>query len=349
MTSPITVTQLYKMKDAGEKIVALLKEQVGGFYNPKKKLLILLRHKGNDLLDNPFVQRIQIVHELTHALQDMYINLDFITDIERVKNEDLINARAATVEGQASIVMVQYVMGIDPEKIPSFLDFDRMIQSEGTMEYNSAPLFLKEHLFLFPYIHGSEFYKKYLKKFPDTDPISIFDRMPLSSEHVYHFSKYLEKDFPQRITLDSFRNLMGSKWRFYDTQTFGELDWRLLFKTAGYSKTAERDAEGWDGATFYIYENITDSSLAMCLISTWDTEGDRDEAAENCKIMLKKKYPGWKIVAGDFVFGIQNNNRGSFLLKKDNDMIILDAVDVSDLMNLKKKVFSFEKKEIKWK
>src|SRR5207249_9382328 len=56
--------------DLGKFLVALLKEQVAGYYDPKTKTVKLLDWVGAEQ------QKPVLAHELTHALQDQSFNLE---------------------------------------------------------------------------------------------------------------------------------------------------------------------------------------------------------------------------------------------------------------------------------
>jgi len=103
--------------DLGKFLVALLKEQVAGYYDPKTKTVNLLDWVG------PEQQKPVLAHELTHALQDQSFNLEKfmkpsdvdLNDKKTVSQSDIDNdeigtARQAAVEGQAMVVLVDYML-----------------------------------------------------------------------------------------------------------------------------------------------------------------------------------------------------------------------------------------------
>ena len=93
-------------------LVALLREQVAGYYDTKTKTVYLL-----DWLP-PASQLPVMAHELTHALQDQNFGLEkWIgkgtsekTPTEEVRGDEEIAARHAVVEGQAMAVMIDYLL-----------------------------------------------------------------------------------------------------------------------------------------------------------------------------------------------------------------------------------------------
>src|SRR6202790_5547283 len=98
-------------------LVALLREQVAGYYDMKTKTVNLL-----DWVDIE-QQRPVMAHELTHALQDQSVGLEKWmkigdTDLEEkkqptgtdIENDEISEARQAVVEGQAMVVLVDYML-----------------------------------------------------------------------------------------------------------------------------------------------------------------------------------------------------------------------------------------------
>ncbi|HXX27105.1 MAG TPA: hypothetical protein VEI99_01510, partial [Terriglobales bacterium] len=98
-------------------LVKLLREQVAGYYDPKTKTVNLLDWIG------PEQQRPVMAHELTHALQDQSFGLQKWMkkgdiDLDHKKNptsedferDEESEARQAVVEGQAMVVLVDYML-----------------------------------------------------------------------------------------------------------------------------------------------------------------------------------------------------------------------------------------------
>src|SRR5580704_14789394 len=96
-------------------LVALLREQVAGYYDMKTKTVNLL-----DWLDAE-QQRPVLAHELTHALQDQSFDLEKWlkdTDINDekeptaadIEEDEVSEARQAVVEGQAMVTLVDYML-----------------------------------------------------------------------------------------------------------------------------------------------------------------------------------------------------------------------------------------------
>ena len=149
-------------------LLALLTEQVEAYYDSKTKTVNMLDWVDVD------DQKPVLAHELTHALQDQRVDLDkwsdqtpadvstdFSGDLDHLAKDELDTARDAVVEGQATAVMMDYIlkpMGKSLVKDPEVMDFvkQQMSTSTDSPVLARAPLLLSESL-LFPYKEGLSF------------------------------------------------------------------------------------------------------------------------------------------------------------------------------------------------
>ncbi len=150
-------------------LLVLLKEQIEAYYDPKTKTVNMLDWSGID------EQKPVLAHELTHALQDQHTDLEkwddqtpenvstnAAGDQEHLAKDEMDTARDAVAEGQATAVMMDYVLkplGKSLVKDPEIMD--RLKDQMSTRPENSpvmarAPLLLSESM-LFPYREGLSF------------------------------------------------------------------------------------------------------------------------------------------------------------------------------------------------
>src|SRR6266496_6612035 len=156
-------------------LVCLLEEQVAGYYDAKTKTVNLLDWVLPDL------QRPVLAHELTHALQDQSFGLDKwlrrgAEDLDTKKDltpEDITKdenseAREAVAEGQAMVVLVDYMLVpmhrtvADAPEVVAMLNEGMASGSADSPQYKNAPIFMKEEL-MFPYHYGVEFEAELLR------------------------------------------------------------------------------------------------------------------------------------------------------------------------------------------
>src|SRR5882762_3356822 len=105
-------------------LVALLREQIAGYYDPKTKFVNLL-----SWID-PAQQRPVLAHELTHALQDQSFDLKKwmiggdpadkkSPSAADVQNDEISTVRQSVVEGQATAVLVDYMLAPGGQSLQS--------------------------------------------------------------------------------------------------------------------------------------------------------------------------------------------------------------------------------------
>ena len=83
--------------------LAVLSEQVIGYYDPAVKVLYIVQGADDQTVG------ITITHELVHALQDQYTNLDSIQ--KSTTDGDRLMAAQAVIEGQAQFEQLSIMVG----------------------------------------------------------------------------------------------------------------------------------------------------------------------------------------------------------------------------------------------
>src|SRR5256885_4047661 len=82
--------------DLRESFADVLTEQIGGYFDPDSNTLYV----PTDI--DSFLVRTSVTHELVHALQGQYLNLDSILDVKHENNRR--GAAQAVLQGQATLV-----------------------------------------------------------------------------------------------------------------------------------------------------------------------------------------------------------------------------------------------------
>lgn len=247
--------------------VRVLSEQVVGYYDPKAKTLYVVQGADEQLVG------ITITHELVHALQDQYVNLDSIQ--KSGSSNDHLAAAQALIEGEAQFEQVSIMLG-GPDQIETRLPgaWDRVReeirnrQSEMPV-FATAPMVIQESL-LFPYLSGAEFVRRVKEKRGNHDP---FRDVPRSTEQILHPPLFLSTppDEPTAVTLPTPR--VGTK--VYEND-MGEFGTRLIvYDYLKDPQTAQRAAAGWDGDKFMVVERGAERGLVWAIV--WDSPVDAGE------------------------------------------------------------------------
>lgn len=281
----------------------LLEGQVGGFYVPETKTMCLVAREGVP----PPVERMMLAHELTHALDDQYVDLEAIAKAG-ARTEDFDLTAESLVEGSATALMMQYAARA---MMNGRLDM-AALQQYAQRETERGKVFLDAPRYfsamLGSYICGTLFLARgqlaAVMLAPDDRPIgealvAARNDLPQSTEQILHPDKYWNAD--KRDDPVVFDDTAAAKWLarpgrwIVHADTVGEM---LIAMLTGQGAPVgnlmalqspdawtNAAASGWGGDRFYLLASgdtaETASSALKDLrgvwISAWDTPKDRDE------------------------------------------------------------------------
>jgi len=271
-------------------LLDVLEEQVIGLYDPKTKTLYVRSDKPPDMTE------ITIAHEMIHALQDQYINLDSIQ--KETGDNDRLGAIKAVVEGQATYEQLIAMVGGESNlatRLPGGWDRVRdMIreQSSAMPVLATSPMIIQETL-IFPYLSGAEFVRRMKERAPGK---SVLENLPSSTEQIMHANAFFAtpRDEPVAITLPPVRT--GAK--VYENN-LGEFETRLfLFQHLKDQEAAIRGAAGWDGDRYVLVRTPQGDGIAW--VTIWDSAVDGGEFADLMERLVRRRYgAGEPRVAGD--------------------------------------------------
>src|SRR5215470_6475983 len=293
-------------------LIKLLTEQVAGYYDEKTKTMNLLDWNEAEM------QKPVMAHELTHALQDQSYNLERMSkheeEIEKhgledldalLKNDEASSARTAVLEGQAMIVMLDYVlapMGQSVEKRPETVDIMQsasMDKSKDSPVFDSAPPLLQEEL-IFPYRQGMSFVKELLVSGGKKAAFNgALDRMPLTTREIMEPQEYLAgRRVPPLLLPDM--SFLKRDYEGYDAGAVGELDVQILLKIYADEKVATRLSHDWRGGAYYAagkkgvtpLDKNSSSHVGLYYISKWANPAAAQEFARVYAAALKQRYSG---------------------------------------------------------
>lgn len=289
----------------------LLSSQVAGYYDPARRYLAIVRREGGLLGQGAgekesAAEDLVLVHELVHALQDQHFDLQRFAQADPMS--DAATARAALVEGDATLAMMSYASGTKMEETPGVAEaMERWMGDPGQVaasmpdmpggaELARAPAFIRDSL-LFGYLRGLTFSldvkkrggQKLLDYAFSTDP-------PRSSEQILHPEKWHgRRDDPVVLVWpDLSRALPG--FREAARGELGEATLGTLLREGmeDYAK-ATAAAAGWGGDRFAVYEKGggKDGRRVLLWLTEWDSEADARELVA----AVRKLSGDWKVEA----------------------------------------------------
>lgn len=290
-------------------LIKLLGEQVAGYYDEQTKTVNLL-----DWIE-PEAQKPVMAHELTHALQDQSFDLHKLMkkdeDLEKrgpddynalIKIDEESTARTAVIEGQAMIVLFDYVLapaGRNVKDSPKFIDYmmDEMQKSEGKDLLETAPLLLREEL-LFPYGAGTKFIEQLLiAKGKDMAFAGVMQHPPLTSREILEPQEYLAGRVVPPLLLPDL-GFLKNDWEAFDAGAVGELDVNILLKQYADASVADGLSPEWRGGSYYAVgrkgvkpaDPNSSAHIGLLYVSKWSTEKAARQFAKIYASALLSRY-----------------------------------------------------------
>jgi hypothetical protein len=305
-------------------MVAMLREQVAGYYDTKTKTMNLL-----DWLP-PEVQKPVMAHELTHALQDQYVNLDKWEDAgipegkklslpEQLDLDEERVARQSVTEGQAMLVLIDYSlvpMGSNSAESPDAVKMmeDQMMDGTGSPVFASAPLYIKRAM-MFAYREGTEFERQVLvSKGQEGAYKGTLDRPPRDTREVMQPKQYLQEKHVPLLVVPNYDKVLGHDWEQVDFGALGQFDINVLTELYADADTSSALTPEWRGGYYYAAhkKGAPRANVAFVYVSKWSDE----EWAENfAKIFANS----WKQRYSQLRTGARTKDDDPTLVRRDTE------------------------------
>lgn len=239
-----------------QKYIELLGEQVAAFYDQHAHQLFMFEDAALSNGQN----RVILAHELTHALQDQHFGLAKLP-LEIRDNDDRAAAASALIEGDATLLMTQYMaQNISAQTLRDTL---AGAVTQNTGQIRQAPRYLREML-VFPYLRGQEFCAALYARggWPAVD--AAYKNPPSSTSEILHPEKFPAE--PAGIGFGDDLTALGEKP--LADNVLGEMGIRILFsENAGAGSGAQAGA-GWRGDRYLVFQN----GDALVWKTAWESE-----------------------------------------------------------------------------
>ena len=277
-----------KSFDLQKFLISFYTEQAAGFYDPHTKTMYIA-----DWIP-PDMQKMVLAHELTHALQDQNFNLEHYMQAVQ-KDDDAEAARQAVVEGYATAAMFQSMIGTMPlSDLPNLDAVLEPLIREKMAEfpvYSKAPFFFRLQA-LFPYVQGSGFIEKGLRRGDWKSLNGLFTSPPTSTKAIFQPDIYFnhvklpEIRLPQKNPLSSVRGL-----KMLDENTMGELGFDALLGQFLSEDAAKTASSNWMGDRYIVYEDRAAQSYALIARTRWASPEAALTFFRDYHTILTQKYP----------------------------------------------------------
>lgn len=296
----------------GPFLVSMLKEQVAGYYDPKKKTVNLLNWV------DPEQQKPVLAHELTHALQDQSFDMEkWMKQAETegdkkndptpadIDTDEESSAREAVVEGQAMVVMMDYTLLPTGKKlldVPQIGDALKqgMLDGPDSPTFRNAPIFLKEEL-TFPYRYGLDFTLALEKAGGQQEGFAgAFKDPPTTTRQIMEPSTYLTQEKIEPLQRIDFKKDFD-KYDTFDIGAIGEFDVYVLVEQYAGLKESEAMYPAWRGGYYFAGRTKGNNSgpLGVLYASRWSSEEKAAEFAAVYAKSLAQRYQKREQLGGD--------------------------------------------------
>ena len=358
--------------DLEKLLVALLREQVAGYYDPKTKTVNLLDWVPME------EQEPVMAHELTHALQDQTIGLDKwmkkgekdLGEIrkdptpEDIENDELDDAREAVIEGQAETVMLEYELAPTGRSIADSPDLVETMEaqmadgSDDSKVFKDAPIFLRESL-TFPYSYGMKFVIKLMEKGGKEKAFAeVLANPPHTTRQIMEPATYLSGEKIEPMRVPEFKRDFKDYVKF-DIGAMGEFDVAVLIEQYAGKELAKRLYPEWRGGYYYAArpKNDAKAPLGLMYVSRWSSAEKASEFAEIYARSLAQRYkkaeeigdpsssrssqphPEYKV---DVLKGRHawTTEEGTVVIEQHGDtVLVVESLDAATTETLEKEVF----------
>jgi hypothetical protein len=295
--------------DLSSFLVAMLREQVAGYYDVKTKTVNLLNWLDVEQ------QKPVLAHELTHALQDQSFGIEKWmkgsaeeTDKKEhdpspadIETDEESSARQAVVEGQAMVVLLDYSLApqgkttLDAPQIVDALEQGMLQGTPDSPKFRDAPMFLKEEL-TFPYRYGLDFTRALLKAGgKELAYAGAFKDPPKTTREIMQPETYLthEKLEPLKM-IDMEKDFKG--YEPFDIGAMGEFDVDVLVEQYAGHEAARAIYPEWRGGYYFAgmlkgtLKNDKSAPIGVLYVSRWSSPAKAAEFAAVYAKSLAQRY-----------------------------------------------------------
>src|SRR5581483_2501936 len=327
-------------------LVALLREQVAGYYDFKTKTVNLL-----DWVDLE-QQKPVMAHELTHALQDQNFDLekwmkagDIDLDSKKHPSAEEMNkdeentARQAVIEGQAMAVLIDYDLRPtgqtlqNSRAIMKALEDGMIVGTPDSPQFQNAPLYLKEAL-TFPYRYGVEFVVDLLESGGKEKAFAgTFKNPPRTTREIMEPKTYLAGEKLPPMKIPDFEQDFKDYERF-DLGAVGEFDVAVLIDQYAGVERSRQMYPKWRGGYYFAGHSKKDLNgpLGLLYVSKWASP---EWAAQFAAVYASGLTQRYKHVDAPDEFGatdvVQNTERESLsgrnTFNTEDGLVVIEVRD----------------------
>ncbi len=282
-------------------LLDLYSAQVAGYYDPREgEFFVVEAEEGDSAEQQPeLVRSFVLAHELVHALQDQFFDLEAIIDSFKRENDRGL-ATVAVMEGDAMLTASDHLLWQRagwPTSLASPVGrravgllsgladgFGVAGDTPEARQLRDAPSVVRSEL-LFAYLQGMRFISAIRAEFGWTGVDAVLRDLPDSTEQILHPERYVDRrDRPATLHLAD----PPPGWTPAFSETLGMLTTRVLLQEY-LGRWAARAAEGWEGDRYVVWD--TPNGVALGWLTLWDTGFQAWRFERTYRRLLRRKLP----------------------------------------------------------
>lgn len=259
----------------------LYSEQVVGFYDGESGELVVPIGDG----ELSQLQRLTLVHELTHALTDQHFRFaGEMIELEDGQLFERLTALSAVAEGDAKLTEALYMKTLARDAQLEILQSSLEVDSDV---FYSTPRFLQE-LLLFPYTAGFDFVTDVWESGGFEAVNALYVDSPTTTEQIFHPADFMAGEQPVDVEPGEF---VPDGYDVVETSVWGQAAFRAMFGQALDDAVATAAAVGWGGDTYRLMWN-GESDIVFDLVFSGDSSIDNEEMFEALDSFVRRQIDG---------------------------------------------------------
>jgi DNA-binding TFAR19-related protein (PDSD5 family) len=343
--------------DLKEFLIKIQRKDIAAFYDPETKTISVMNTVPAQ------EQQVVLAHELTHALQDQNYDLrawakpgnEESKDEQLGKNDETSSARRAALEGQATMVMMDYLLSKTGRSLANtpgliYRMEDPLVKySVDTQIVHDAPMILRESG-TFPYRDGLIFEGELLQAGGKKMAFSgVFAHPPLNTHEVIQPRAYLNHEKLPVLPFPDARSVLQDEFDVFDSGTVGELDVRALLWQFGSRTLADDLSKSWQGGAYMAFRSksaapATTADLKMFYVSRWSSDQAAQRFTKFYVNAVSRRYQNAQPTTGAACSGSDcplsswqfNTEEGPVIveLSKNNTVVVSESFDIQTAAKL---------------
>lgn len=226
-------------------------EQVGGYYDPETKELVVPASSTELAVKD----RVVIVHELVHALTDQHFDHGPVAiDLLDADRFDEHTALLSVLEGDAVRIEGEYVQTMSSDEIT---DLIAEYEAIDTSVFDAAPHFIQESL-IWSYLVGFEFVSDVGGTNESTD--RLYEEPPTTTEQVADAERFHAREDAIPVSIGT---IVPDGYEVGEESTWGYAALEALLGAVVDPATLDAAVEGWGGDRYRILFDGTNAVFEL--------------------------------------------------------------------------------------